>query len=269
MNDAAVAEEVEEVETPEVETEEEEAKTPETSEDEAKEPSDSSPEKKKDSVQDRFDELTRKFRTEEREKIALKAEIEELREQIENPPEKPTPDKSLADFDYDEGKYADYLINFARDAAREEAEKTTNSQRQRTAIADFQSKESQFAEEAKDYYAAVHNPQNPVSQAMLDAVQGTENGPAVLYYLAKNPEVAMQLAANPDSLSVAREIGRIEAVELASPGSKQISTAPEPTPKIEAVENPQETKLDSNEGDKLSTEEWMKRRNKQIGKQNG
>lgn len=262
MNDAAVAEAAEttqeSVETPTEEVVEAVESEDEATSQEDSEPSESSTEKKQDNLQERIDKLVaaRREAQEQAEYWKRKAE-EEPQQQAEF-----TPGKSLADFDYDEGAYSKYLVEESRKAAQSEVQTSLERDRQARRQAEFIAKESEFADGIDDYDRVTRNPALRITNDMVEAVQLSEQGPAVLYYLGKNPDVTSKLADLPP-LAMAREIGRIEANELRKPG-KSTTNAPAPTPKLDATEPANVISPTSAAADKLSMNEWVKRRNKQL-----
>ena len=190
------------------------------------EPSESSPEKK-DGVQKRIDELTRLRREQERETNYWK----ELAQKTQVAPDPVEPGKTLADFEYDEGKYTEYLTNSAKADAVAEVDTRLTEEKQARARADFTTKEADFSKSVDDYYIVTRNQDLKISGEMVEACQGSDEGAAVLYYLGKNPEVAERLAAMPP-LSMAREMGRIEATKLVAEKAPSVSKAPKPVPKL-------------------------------------
>ncbi len=259
--DAVVVDEVEEVETVEVDAEAEE--TTETDNGEAEEgekkedkpePSESSSEKKTDGFQKRIDELTKLRRDQERETVYWK----ELAQKEQVAPEPVVPGKSLADFEYDEGKYTEYLKTEAKADAAAEVDSRIQQENQARSRADFSGKEADFSKDVDDYHIVTRNQDLKITGEMVAAVQDSPDGPAVLYYLGKNPEVAERLA-NLSPLSMAREIGRIEATKLVKEKAQSISKAPKPVPKLV----PTESKV-TVDPSKMSDVQFRKWRLKQI-----
>jgi hypothetical protein len=100
---------------------------------------------------------------------------------------------------------------------------------------------------------------------MAQAVQESEIGPELAYHLASNREVAEQIARLSGS-QLALALGRIEGrlliqKELAARPAPvpQITKAPAPPPKIEAVEPDTRVRTTDPSGDGLSDEEWVRR----------
>lgn len=229
-------------------------------------PSDSSPEKEqKDSVQERIDELTAKFRDQERENARLRAEM------AKTPP--PEPDikldtKSLADFDYDEAAFQSHIVEQAKAEALRVVQESNQYQSSNAARASFLEREAKYAEENPEYYGVTRNPSLTITGDMVDVAMESEDGPAVLMHLGKYPEVASRLATL-SPIGLAREIGKIEAKISASAQGSKVSNAPSPVPKIEAAAAVTSINPASPESDKLTTKEWLKRREKQLEKANG
>lgn len=203
--------------------------------------SESSPEAeekpKANSASKRIDELTKKRRDAERDRDYWRQQA------MSNQPEKPKdpvdePLKTLADFEYDEAKYQQHIFDKARSGAVEEAQRVIKEdQSQQTStrrVASFEAKELEFAKSVDDYQDVARDNDLPVTQVMADVVTEMDNGPEVLYYLGKNPDLAYEIAQMP-GLTAARELGRIEAkIQLQEKKGEKVSKAPVPTPKIEA-----------------------------------
>lgn len=228
-------------------------------------------EEKPDGVTARIDELTRLRRQAERDAEYWRRQAQQ--KEPEKPEEAaPEPVKTLEDFDYDEGAYQQHLFARARAEAVEEAKRVLKDEQsqQTTAkkLTEFRGKEAEFSKSVEDYTEVVTNPNLSISQEMVDVSMEMENGPEVLYYLGKNPALADEIA-HLSPLSAARELGRIEAKLLNKASGEKVSKAPAPTPKIAATEASTNLNPTKGESDKLSTEDWMKKRNKQLRKQNG
>ena len=235
--DAVVAEEVEVVETVEVDAKTEE--TTEADDGEAKaeakdpEPSDPSPEKKSDGVQKRIDELTKLRRDQERETDYWK----QMAQNKENAPPTVTKElKTLADFEYDEGKYSEYVVGQARADATLETDRKFDLEKQARIQADFSAQEADFAKNVDDYHITTRNQDLKLTGEMVAAAQSSEAGAEVLYYLGKNPEVADRLARM-SPLQMARDMGKIEAVKLVKKKAPSESKAPKPVPKLKPTDS--------------------------------
>jgi hypothetical protein len=219
----------------------------------------------------RIDELTRLRRDAERERDHWRDL--HLRSQPQPPPKaesQPDKAKTLADFDYDEGRFQSYIFEQAEkrsvEAARRElrAEKESEARERRKTT--FASKASDFAKTVSDYDSVVRNPDLPITAEMAEAIQDSEDGPALAYHLGKNPKIAESIAQLPP-YAAAREIGKIEArlaFEREKAKEKSVSKAPPPPPKVEGNDSPVSIKVDTADSDTLSDDEWTRRRNKQL-----
>lgn len=263
MNDAAVEPEDEELpeqaDADEVDDESEDEANEEAQDKEETEPEESSASKKDDGVQKRIDELTRKFREQERLAEHYRQEFENTRA---SQPQVSEPGKKLSDFDYDEGKYTEYMVDFAQQEASKRVQESSSRESEARKTAQFSAKESEFADVVQDYHRVTRNPELAITPQMVEALREADDGPEVLYYLGKNPEVARSLATM-TPLAMAREIGRIEASKLVKPEPSK-TNAPAPTPKIKGDSASSRIKPDSPESDKLSDAEWLKRERKRL-----
>lgn len=246
---------------------------------EAEEPSTEASEedqpKKRGGVQKRLDELTANWREEQRRAQRLETLLESALAQKapEQPKEEPKPiatEPKAEDFDtYDqyvtaladhraEQKVAEALARIEQD--REKAEAARQKQEiERT----FQQRVDAFRSTAPDFDEVAFNPSLPVTDVMADAINSSENGPQVLYWLGKNPAEAERIASLNNPIAVGREIGRVE-VKLTLPEPRNKTSAPPPI-----------SPMDSGGGavapdpEKMTTDEWLAWRNKQIGRTDG
>jgi hypothetical protein len=187
-------------------------------------------------------------------------------------PEVPTSQvKTLADFEYDDVKYQAYLFDQAEQRAVKAAEKRLREQSEADAKArrqtEFKQRETEFEKANPEYRSKTRSPSFPCSDAMAEVCQESDEGPAVLFYLANNPSIAEQISKMPPT-AAAREIGRIEAklISAREQAAKKASDAPPPPPKIEGTGDAGNgnAKADEPDSDKLSDAEWLRRRNKQV-----
>jgi hypothetical protein len=198
---------------------------------------------RKDAVQERIDKLTGKLRQAERERDyerELRLASLQKSEAQPKPAETKQALKKLADFEYDEERYAEYVADVAAERAAqrlEESRTTKESERTRKEqVAKFKELESKFKTEIDDYedvayYARIDN-------HVANLVMAMDEGPRIAYYLGKNPEVAARINSLPDNLA-AVELGRIDAklaFEREQAKAKPVSKAPPPPPKIDATE---------------------------------
>ena len=237
----------------------------------------------------RIDELTRNWREEQRRNDQLLALIQQLQQKPEETPKaEPVaaaePPK-LEQFDYDEAKYQAALIEYTRAEARREVEtllarkEAENAERAKAQT--FEKRQAEFLAKRPDYAEKVlRDVTLPISPTMAEVIKESEAGPELAYYLAENRELAAQIAKLPER-AAARELGRIEAKLEAqreavskppaaaptAPPKPKVSEAPPPPPKIEATEtDTAPVSAGDPDSDKLSWNEWLKRREKEVAK---
>lgn len=217
----------------------------------------------------RIDELTRNWREAERREQALLQLLQSDRAEVARPePQKPATAtvKTLADFSYDESQFQSYLLDQATTRATEAADKRIREEQERGTAArrqsEFARREQTFAKSVDDYHEVTRNPSLPITKAIAEVVAESDEGPALAYYLGKNPDVAERIAAL-SPMGTARELGRIEAKlisEREKAAAKRASAAPPPPPKIEGTGDPQ-VEADP---EKMTDAQFAKWRKKQI-----
>lgn len=236
----------------------------------------------KDGFSKRIDELTKNWRDTERDRDDAKRRADEaardaqywrdqaLRAQQPREPAKPaeTPPeavKTLADFEYDEAKYQQYLFTQAEQRAVKAAERSLKEQQDRDAKerrkATFAQRETEFEKATPDYRSKTRSPSFPVSDAMAEVFSESDEGPAVAYYLANNLTLADQISKLPP-LVAAMELGAIKAKLIATreQAAKKVSDAPPPPPKIEGAGDPKIEK----DPKEMTDAEFSKWRRRQI-----
>lgn len=217
-------------------------------------------------VSKRIDELTRNWREEQRRNEQLMGLLAQ-RQEPAKPAEPVAAKKTLADFNYDEGQYQDYLFQQAEQRAVAAAEKRLKEQSETEAAnrrrSTFAQREQGYSKDKPDYFEKTRDPRVPFSQTMAEVVAESEDGPALAYYLASNLAQADAIAQLPP-LAAARELGRIEA-KLSSEREKAkttppVSKAPPPPAKIEGAGDPQVEK----DPTQMTDSEFAKWRQRQI-----
>jgi hypothetical protein len=206
-------------------------------------------------VQKRINELTREKYEARRQVDALRAELEQLRTQVQ--PRQPAPNPQ----EDPEG----FIAHLAREEAKKlfESERATTAQQQEQAR--FQSLAQQHAERAvkfaaehPDYAEAEDNLVSMLGQdpMLAEILMSSEHGPLVVHHLGTHLDEAAQLALMPPHLRIAH-VARLEA-RLSAPKPKPVTKAPDPTPSLgggaPATKDP----------DRMSTDEWLAWRNSQL-----
>jgi hypothetical protein len=263
MQDDETVAEVDDVETNEVDAEEvetqsadsEEQAAAEPKEGEAEQPSESSPENEDDGFEKRAAKLTERYYTEKQQKEYYKQLYDELAQRNQPPMEA---GKTLADFDYDENQFAQYLDAQARQRAVIEAQQQAQQEQQRRKTVEFRVKEEAFAKDVPDYQQVAYY--SPITPEVADVIMSSEQGPELAYYLGKHPDVAEKLSMM-GPLDMAREVGRIESTKLVKPKPPSVTNAPKPVPQIQGTDDKPPIRLDD---PKISDAQFRRLREKQI-----
>lgn len=143
--------------------------------------------------------------------------------------------------------------------SREEIIAQYEADRQQKALQEqYHEREEAALEKYDDFERVAYNPTLPVSEHMALAIQASDQGPDVLYWLGSNRKEADRIAALPPILQ-AKEIGKIEANLAANPPAKKSTSAPAPispvTPKANGGSVYDTT--DPRSIEKMSTSEWI------------
>jgi hypothetical protein len=207
----------------------------------------------------------------EKAKVERRLQRQQERIAVVQPTESAEPQKpNISSFatveEYDKAmeQYAETKVQF-RESQRVQQERDQRARREAEEVANTHlEREEKAIEKYADYYQVTRNPQLPISQSMLDAIQSLPNGPDVAYHLGQNPQEASRIAQLPPRVHGV-EMGRLAAkLELAPPAPKT-SSAPEPIRPV-GGKGGSAPVLDSTDprSDKLSTEEWMRLEDKRL-----
>lgn len=148
---------------------------------------------------------------------------------------------------------------------RKEAEEATQRDH-RKRIDDTERTWAERVEKAQDAYpdfedVVVNNRDLVISDAMAIAIKSTEHGIDLAYQLGKNPDEAARIAKL-DPVAQVFELGRL-AASTAKPAERPVSKA---APPVEPVRGQSRSEQSIYDADEMTTEQWIKMRNKQIGR---
>ncbi len=170
----------------------------------------------------RINELTREKYEALRDVEQLRRENEALRNpqqqrqpQQARPAQADSPDKpTLAGHDFDQEAYSEALADWKVEQKFAEWEDRANQAKaQKTAqekAAAFKGREAAFAADNPDYYDIAYTAPIDYSEAMLGAIQESDDAPAIAYYLAQHLDEAADIAQMSHFAAV-KAIDRIEA----------------------------------------------------------
>lgn len=119
-----------------------------------------------------------------------------------------------------------------------------------------------------DFEQVAYNPNLPVTDVMAQAIQASDIGPDVIYWLGSNPKEATRISQMPPFLQ-AKEIGKLEASLSSNPPVKKTSTAPAPIAPVTARTSgsPAFDTTDPRSIKTMSTSDWIAaERQRQIKK---
>ncbi len=202
--------------------------------------------------------LAREQRKWEREQAQRLAE-QQARQQPAAPP--PAPD----DFESAQ-QYAEAL---AEQKARELLAQREAAAQQAALLESYKDREEEARDRYEDFEQVAYNPNLPVTDVMAQAIQASDIGPEVIYYLGSNPKEASRISRLSPVLQ-AKEIGKIEVNLTSNPPVKKTSTAPAPLAPVTATRSnsgPRYDTTDPRATKSMSTSEWIEaERQRQIKK---
>lgn len=227
------------------------------------------PEKPKpDPVQRRIDRLTR-------EKYQSRAEIEQLRKQLEElktPQQRAVPDgeprledfDNIVEFQRAHGRWMYESLSKEERAKREtETAKQRDSERYTNLAQNWQKSVAEAAKAIPDLREVLAETAFELSDTVASEIFESPVGPQIAYYLALHPDELDELTGKTPGAAI-RYLGRLEAKLEAEAVAKTKSDAPKPPSTIKGVSGGAEK-----DPDKMTTEEWVRWREKQIKARKG
>ena len=97
----------------------------------------------------------------------------------------------------------------------------------------YHEKEEDARTKYDDFEQVAYNPSIRITPMMAEAIQSSEAGPDVAYYLGANPKEAERISRL-SPISQAKEIGKLEAKLVSDPPVKRTSSAPAPISPVTA-----------------------------------
>ena len=167
-------------------------------------------------------------------------------------------DPKFSSYDEYTEALAEWKIEQRLQKAHSEYQTRTESEKRNESLKVFNERADKVRTKYPDYDELFENAN--VSEAMAGTILESENGPEIVVYLSKNPDVANRIAMLSPT-QAAREIGKIEAKLDSLLVTKTVTDASPPL-------NPVKPKGDTDTGlsDNIDVKTWMKRRNKQLGR---
>jgi hypothetical protein len=128
--------------------------------------------------------------------------------------------EALADWKYEQRSKTE------RETRQAEEAKQSQSSLQKKVQADI----AAFRAVQPDFDEVMEDAAFQSTPLMIQELQESDMGPALLYHFAKNPDEANRIAEMTDSRKVAREVAKIEARLTSAPAKKQAPITPTPAP---------------------------------------
>jgi hypothetical protein len=129
---------------------------------------------------------------------------------------------------------------------------------QQTAAQTFQDRQKEYAASILDFDEVVEDANIPVSAALMDEIVTGESGPALQYFLAKNPDEVEKLNKL-SPVALAREIGRLESRFTISPSAKTATVSKAPAPPSPVGKTSSTSSKDPGDMNPLEYREWRRK----------
>lgn len=179
-------------------------------------------------VQKRIDKLTQQRYEREARIRELEAKIAESERKAQESQPEPDPTQ----FDTWE-KYLEAKVKHEADKRIREIER----------LAGFNERAATVRQQNPDFDAVLQSAATGVSDAVMETILETEDGPSVAYYLAKNPTELYRLNAMNERQQVL-ELGRISSRLSAKMPERKVTNAPPPPPAVKAAGSTQKSVSD-------------------------
>lgn len=144
-----------------------------------------------------------------------------------------------------------------------------NKKQQSDILEAYHEKEEDARSKYDDFEQVAYNPSIRITPMMAEAIQSSEAGPDVAYYLGANPKEAERISRL-SPISQAKEIGKLEAKLVSDPPVKRTSSAPAPISPVTAKSSgsPAYDTTDPRSMKTMTTTEWINaERARQVKKQ--
>lgn len=189
-----------------------------------------------------------------------KWEREQAQRHIETQPPRQVANLTVDQFETPEA----YAQALAEQKAHELIAKRDQQKQLSEVVEVYHEKEEEARNKYDDFEQVAYNPALKITEVMAQAIQASEIGPDVAYFLGQNPKDADRISRLTPLLQ-AKEIGRIEAKLAAEPPKPtKTSSAPSPIAPVTArsVSSPSYDTTDPRSTKTLSTSEWIAAENK-------
>lgn len=202
--------------------------------DDAAEEAEEKPKKPKKGFQKRISELTRKNRQAESERDYWREQAMKSQPQQSSPAQasesKPEPEPREEDFE----SYEEYIAAKAEHRTLQKIEQRRIQEAKQSAfeaeqkafeshLSDFRKRADKLAERVPDYWEMVNSAEVSFKKNTARMLAKSQNGPALVYYLATHDDVAQEISALSDEEAIYR-LGQLEAKLTTAKPIKKNST---------------------------------------------
>jgi hypothetical protein len=223
-----------------------------------------------ESTPEKTEEASKTFTQEELDAIVGKRLAREQRkwereqsQKLRQPETTPRGEIKADDFESTEA----YVEALAEKKAQDLLNQRESHQRKVEVESVYREREEAAFDKYEDFEAVAYNPRLPISEAMAEAIQSSDVGPDVAYYLGSNPKEAARIAQL-SPIQQAREIGKIEVKLTTTPPTKKTSSAPAPITPVTAKHTgaPVVDTTDPRSVKNMSTSDWIAAENERERK---
>jgi len=160
--------------------------------------------------------------------------------------------------------YADAL---ATRKAEELLRSRETQRQQQEVLSAYHEREEDARGKYEDFEQVAYNPKIPITNVMAEAIQHSDIGPDVAYFLGSNPKEAERISRL-SPYAQAKEIGRLEAKLADSPPVKKTSSAPTPITPVTArsIGNPSYDTTDPRSISNTTASQWIEAENRRERK---
>jgi len=213
----------------------------ELSDEETVEKKEEEKQKKRNSYQERISQLARQ-------KNEANSKVQELQQQNaylqsqyqQQPQDVPTQYPRLEDYDYDEGRHQQAVLEYTSQLNQQNVQQVMSQQqaaqiaqlnntKHQIASATFVERSNDFSVDYPDFQQKVGSPNFHQSDFVAQEIVDMDNGPAVAYYLSNNPAIANAInrKGNMDAL---KDLTKISTALSINSRSRSANTTNAPTP---------------------------------------
>jgi hypothetical protein len=139
--------------------------------------------------------------------------------------------------------------------------------RQQEVLSAYHDREEEVRAKYDDFEQVAYNPSLPITNVMAEAIQSSDIGPEVAYFLGTNPKEAERISKLTPYVQ-AKEIGKIEAKLADNPPVKKTSSAPTPITPVTArtTGSPAYDTTDPRSTKTMTASQWIEAENKRERK---